>query len=380
MDLVEVKEGQTRFLVPQQNPDVPFPPGTAAVFYNRRMEINRDATILLTSIIKPSQYLDAMGATGVRGLRIANECNIPVTINDGNIRAAGLIRKNAFFSGLPIEVLNMDVNALLSTRYFHAVDLDPFGTPAPFADAGIRGTGRYLFVTATDTAPLCGAHRKAGIRRYGAHPLNTAYHREVGLRILLGFMVRQAARYDRGVEPLFCFSHEHFVRLHLQLTRGAPSAEKTLSRLGFIMQCPHCANRSEFHGLLPHDQRCDYCHHDMIPVGPLWLGSVSDPRMLTEMAEHAGRMPLGTGPELEKLIRLCREELPVSSFYDYHQLAKSLRVSPPPIAGILEELGLRGFKATRTHYSGTGIRTDAPLAEVYVCLSQKRCIDQEKTQ
>jgi tRNA (guanine26-N2/guanine27-N2)-dimethyltransferase len=372
MDLVEVTEGQTRFFVPLQDPDVPFPPGTAAVFYNRRMELNRDATILLTSMIQPAQYLDAMGATGVRGLRVATECNIPVTINDGNPLAAGLIRKNACLTGLPIEVLNQDVNALLSTRHFHAVDLDPFGTPAPFTDAGIRGTGRYLFVTATDTAPLCGAHRKAGIRRYGAHPLNTEYHREVGLRILLGFIVREAVRYDRGVEPLFCFSHEHFVRLHLRLTRGAPSAEKTLSHLGFIHQCPHCANRSESYGLLPHDHRCEYCHQDMTPVGPLWLGAISDPGTLAAMQENVGKIPLGTGPELEKLIGICREELPVSSFYDYHQLAKSLKVSPPPIAAVLEELGLRGFTATRTHYSGTGIRTDAPLAEVFASISRRQ--------
>jgi tRNA (guanine26-N2/guanine27-N2)-dimethyltransferase len=372
MDLVEVTEGQTRFFVPRQDPGVPFPPGTAAVFYNRRMELNRDGTILLTSIIRPSQYLDAMGGTGVRGLRIASECNIPVTINDVNPHAAELIRKNACHTGLPVEVLSQDVNALLSTRHFHAVDLDPFGTPAPFADAGIRGTGRYLFVTATDTAPLCGAHRKAGIRRYSAHPLNTEYHREVGLRILLGFMVRQAARYDRGVAPLFCFSHEHFVRLHLRLTRGAPSAEKTLSRLGFVMQCPHCPNRSELPGLLPHNQRCEYCHHDMIPVGPLWLGAISEPATLAGMQEHVGRMPMGTGPELEKLLVLCRAELPVSSFYDYHQLAKLLKISPPPIAAVMEELEIRGFQATRTHYSGTGVRTDAPMSEVFTSINGRR--------
>lgn len=368
MDLVLVREGLTQFFVPRQDPDASFPPGSAPVFYNDRMELNRDATVLLTSLIRPSQYLDAMGASGVRGLRIANECRIPVTINDVNPDAVGLIRKNAACLDLPVEVLNMDVNALLSTRHFHAVDLDPFGTPAPFADAGIRGTGRYLFVTATDTAPLCGAHRKAGIRRYDAHPLNTPYHREVGLRVLLGFMVRQAARYDRGVEPLFCFSHEHFARLHLRLIRGAPAAERSLSRLGYVMQCSHCPNRNEQSGLLPHDQSCGYCGNAMIPVGPLWLGAISEPSIISGMQEAIGTMSLGSAPELARLLSVCNGELATSSFYDYHVLAKLLKTSPPPLPAVLEALERRGFQATRTHYLGTGIRTDAPLTEIYASI------------
>jgi tRNA (guanine26-N2/guanine27-N2)-dimethyltransferase len=82
MDLTEAKEGKTTILVPVQDTDGQFPPGTAPVFFNRRMEINRDATILLLSVLNPSDYVDAMGATGIRGLRVANETGVPTTIND----------------------------------------------------------------------------------------------------------------------------------------------------------------------------------------------------------------------------------------------------------------------------------------------------------
>jgi tRNA (guanine26-N2/guanine27-N2)-dimethyltransferase len=90
------------------------------------------------------------------------------------------------------------------------------------------------------------------------------------------------------------------------------------------------------------------------------------------MQEHIGKMPLGTGPELEKLLMLCGEELPVSSFYDYHQLAKMVKVSPPPITAVLEELERRGFRASRTHYLGTGVRTEAPLAEIFASINRRR--------
>ena len=60
MELIEATEGKTAFFIPAQDATTQFPPGTAPVFFNRRMELNRDATILLLSI-QPSEYLDAMG-------------------------------------------------------------------------------------------------------------------------------------------------------------------------------------------------------------------------------------------------------------------------------------------------------------------------------
>ena len=277
MDLTEVREGTTSVLVPVQDATSQFPPGSVPIFFNRRMELNRDVTVLLLSFLKPSDYLDAMGATGIRGLRVAGECGIPVTICDRDPTAIGLITQNKNHTGLPVTIIERDVNALLSEQSFDAVDLDPFGTPAMFIDAAVRGCRRFLFVTATDTAPLCGAHLKAGIRRYGAVPMNTEYHSEVGLRVLLGFVVRETVKYDRGIEPLFCYAREHFTRLHLRLLRGAQAADDTLKHMGFIHQCKKCPYREEQPGLLAHDCTCPHCGEPLQPIGPLWLGDSLQP-------------------------------------------------------------------------------------------------------
>ncbi|HNX17993.1 MAG TPA: tRNA (guanine(10)-N(2))-dimethyltransferase [Methanoregula sp.] len=361
MDIIEATEGKTTFLVPVQDDLEQFPPGTAPVFFNRRMEINRDATVLLLSVLKPSDYVDAMGATGVRGLRVANECGIPVTINDKDPEAIPLIRQNAERSGLPVTVTCRDACSLLFEQSFDAVDLDPFGTPAPFIDAGIRGSRRFLLVTATDTAPLCGAHLRAGIRRYFALPKNTDYHGEVGLRILLGFVVRETVKYDRGIEPLFCFAREHFVRLNLRLTRGPKAADRTIAQIGFVMQCPSCAYREEHPGMIPAPATCPHCKKPLDPIGPLYLGKLFNDEVLGEMQEKLAETDLGTKKELAKLLAVCREELPVSSHYDYHRLAQSLSTSPPQIETVIERLRLAGYAASRTQFSGTGIKTDAPL-------------------
>ena len=361
MDLIEVKEGQTAFFVPVQDESHPFPPKSTPIFFNPRMELSRDATVLLVTLLKPRHYLDAMGATGVRGLRVANECGTPVTINDRSREAADLIEKNRSRANLPLEVTCKDVNVLLSDRRFDAVDVDPFGSPAFFLDAAARSAWRYLFVTATDTAPLCGAHLRAGMRRYAAVPRNTEYHQEVGLRILLGFVARETVKYDRGIEPVYSFAREHFVRLHLRLQNGASAADRTVDRLGYVLQCPDCPCREEVSGLLPEQRKCGNCGKELRPIGPLWLGRISDAEILAEMHNLIGSMPLGKARALDTLLTLCMEELETASFYDYHALSKFWGVSPPPIGRVLERLREEGFRATRTHFSGTGIKTDAPL-------------------
>ena len=361
MDLIEAQEGTTSFLVPVQDDRAQFPPGSAPIFFNRRMHLNRDITVLLLPLLEPSDYLDAMGATGIRGLRVANECGIPVTISDRDPVAIDLISRNVERSGLPVTVIQRDVNALLSEQSFDAVDLDPFGTPAPFIDAGVKGTRRFLFVTATDTAPLCGAHLKAGIRRYNAMPMNTDYHSEVGLRILLGFVVRATARYDRGIEPLFCYAREHFFRLHTRLLRGTNAADDSLARLGFVHQCRRCPYREEERAMFPSTLTCPHCGEKLQPVGPLWLGSLHSGNILADMQERLITTEPGSAKEITKLLDICSGELPTSSHYDYHVLAKRLGCSPPNIAVVLDRICEAGYPATRTHFSGYGIKTEAPV-------------------
>lgn len=369
MERLPVTEGKTTFFAPVQDEGAAFPPGSAPIFYNRKMEANRDGTVLFLAAVRPSDYLDAMGATGVRGLRVAHETGIAVTINDIDPSAAAEIRANAGRIEGAIEVTCQDANALMSTRRFDAVDLDPFGTPAPFVDASCRSAKRYLFVTATDTAPLCGAHLKAGMRRYFARPMNTEYHGEVGLRILLGFVAREMIKYDRGIEPLFCFAHEHFVRLHLRTRPRVKNADQALDRIGYVMQCTGCFYREERAGLLSESGVCPCCGTALRPIGPLWLGAVNDQETLLAMEALLPEMALGTASYLGRLLPVLRDELPTSTFYDYHRIAKALRASPPAIDIVLERLRGGGHLATRTHYEGTGIRTDAPLAAIEAAIS-----------
>ena len=363
MNLHEIVEGSTAFYAPVQDENAEFPPGSAPVFYNTRMEFNRDMTVLLLSVLRPREYLDSMAATGVRGLRVANETHTPVVINDFNPQAVATIRKNAENFDEKIEVTCEDVNLLLSARRFDTVDLDPFGTPMPFLDAAARSAKQYLFVTATDTAPLCGAHFKAGLRRYFATPMNTEYHAEVGLRMMMGAIARELVKYDRGMEPVLSFASAHFYRSHVKIIPKVPAADDTVMQMGFIHQCPECQYRSEEHGtLLPHEEICPCCGARTVPMGPLWMGKLSDKDVISSMLENLPSMQFGTKRKMEKSLSMLHDEPDTCFFYDYHAICKALKVSPPAMDEFLEMVRDAGFEAARTHFCGTGVKTTAPLS------------------
>jgi len=357
-----VTEGSTTFETPVQDESTAFPPGTAPVFFNTKVEFNRDMTILLLACLPMEDYLDAMAATGVRGLRVAHETGTPSIINDRDPAAVAIIEENAKAIGGNIRVTCDDVNRLMCTERFDAIDLDPFGTPAPFLDAASRAAKRYLFVTATDTAPLCGAHLKAGMRRYFATPKNTEYHAEVGLRMMMGAMAKELVKYDRGMEPILSFAKNHYFRSHVRILGRVTAAEATMDQIGFVMQCPKCFYRAEQKGsLLPHSNTCPCCGAETEAIGPLWMGQLQNKGIVTALLEKLPTMRFGTAKQMDKLLRQLLAEPETCTFYDYHVISRNLRVSPPAMDDMITGLKNLGYATSRTHFAVTGIKTTAPL-------------------
>lgn len=365
MEYRQVTEGSTTFKAPVQDENTTFPPGTAPVFYNKKMEFNRDMTVLLLAQLNPGQYLDAMAATGVRGLRVAHETGIPVVINDRDLAAVAMIEENATAIGGDIRVTCDDATRIMCTERFDAIDLDPFGTPAPFLDAASRSAKHFLFVTATDTAPLCGAHLKAGIRRYFATPKNTEYHAEVGLRMMMGAMAKELVKYDRGMEPILSFARNHYFRSHVRVLGRVTAAEATMDQIGFVMQCQKCLYRTEQKGsLLPKFQTCPCCGAETEAVGPLWMGPLQNKEVVSSLLDRLPSMQFGTAKQMDKLLRQLLKEPETCTFYDYHVISRNLRVSPPAMNEMIAGLNNLGYYTVRTHFAVTGIKTLAPLTVV----------------
>ena len=338
------------------------------VFYNPRMEMNRDIGVAcLACLPAVTSYVDAMAASGIRGIRVKKEVprEIAVTVNDWDAGAAELIRRNAARNGVAVDASNRGANTLLSSTRFDFVDLDPFGTPAPYVDAACRSAKVALGITATDTAPLCGAHLLAGMRRYAARPLKTPYYPEVGLRVLMGMVAREQAKYDRAVRPLLCYVAQHYVRLVLEVRHGVAPADRMVRQLGFLRHCPTC----HYHGLTPGlvavlPDRCPACGGKASVGGPLWLGPTKDDRYVDAVIGAASAGPFGSKERALRLLDVVRSEIDVPLYYDQHILCRDTRATPTAIGVLLDALRGQGFRASRTHCSGTGFKTDAPIGEV----------------
>jgi tRNA (guanine26-N2/guanine27-N2)-dimethyltransferase len=376
-----VVEGQTPVLVPQLDVDASYPPSSAAVFYNPTMEFGRDINVAcmqtLADIMSKSfviTYLDALSASGIRGLRVANEAQLEVTLNDYNDAAYQLIKRNVKRLQLSTRVKHSDANALMSEERFGVVDIDPFGSPAPFIDAACRSALKMICVTATDTAPLSGAHFNAGVRRYGALPLNTEYHAETGIRILIGKIVRECVKYDKSAFPVLAHATQHYYRVYLRIERGARLADACLSSLGFVFHCFRCGHRHVVPGLAPMQHCvCASCANELAVAGPLWLGALHDISFCKTVLKNLENGVFGTKKQACKTITLCLNELNVVTFFDYHKLLKQLNCSPVPINTLVNGLRSIGYQASRTHFSGTSVKTDANVATLKAVLLDLSC-------
>ncbi|MBA5942684.1 MAG: tRNA (guanine(10)-N(2))-dimethyltransferase [Methanophagales archaeon] len=373
----QITEGTTRLVVPQQL--------NRSIFYNPRMELCRDIDIAsiaafissLPSHPLPLTYIDALAGTGARGVRLANEVrfnlSLQVDINDRSTPAYELINQNIALNKVEDRAVahNKNAKVMLLQKRYDIVDIDPFGSPVPFLDAACQSVKHALLVTATDTAPLCGAHT-GGLRNYSAQPLNTEYHAEIGTRILLGAVTRELARYDKAIQPLLSYASEHFIRLIVRIEKGAKKADDSIRSLGFIAHCFSCGNRFAFSYTDMLEMRlrniCELCGSKMRLTGPLYICAIKDTAFSEEVYNELSERSSGKREEAMKIVHTCSRELDIPFFYEYHALCKSLKVHPPPIISIIEALHSNGFLATRTHFSYTGIKTDARIDEIKSCL------------
>ena len=340
-----------------------------SVFYNPRQELNRDLTVATLRAFRDREpraehYLDAMTASGVRGIRAAAD-GWTVTCCDRDPEAVELARANVDRNGLEADVRRADANALMHGSVFDVIDLDPFGTPMPFADAAFANCRNLVCVTATDTAPLCGAHLASGIRSYSAVPRNTDYHPEMGVRILLSALVRSAARHDVGVSPLLTHAESHYVRTYLELDRKPTAADAALGELGHLHHCEDCLAREVDPGLIADPPgRCPSCGGErLLSAGPVYLGSVRDRAFV---ADVRGRLTeeFATADRATALLETIEGELDTPTHYDQHRLCKHWGLSANAMDEFLADLRAVGHAASRSHYGGTTFKTDADVGEI----------------
>ena len=379
IQLEEVMEGAGKFIVP-------LPPNTKGpakrsgdIFYNPSMQFDRDMSIIVMSSLlsglsrQNPMVLDALCASGIRGLRYSIEIPIMVpesspsiTLNDVSPEAVHVANKNALLNCQDVTITNEKAQAIMHRERFDVIDIDPYGSAVPFLDAGINGTrhGGILAFTATDTAVACGTYGRTCKRRYQAAGLKNHLCHETGLRIMMGHAVRRAAENDIAIHPLLCYYSDHYFRIYARIDRSRHSASKQLEKISFGVY-----HRDTGEVELLKGEPCT-----SLPVtknsqtfGPFWSGRLLDDNALeriTVFSQHRHVSSMRNAERILKLIKLWNEEARMPPFfYETADVGRRMAKSSPTISAILNGLRDSGHIASRTHFTPTGIKTDATSGE-----------------
>jgi len=349
-----------------------------SVFYNAKMSLNRDLAILFASSHFPGyrqlRVCDPMTGSGVRAVRYVLETPNVLSVlasdtESGTVEAA---QATARLNGAEknIGVVESDANVLLANHVnerFDLVDLDPFGSPAPFFENALRATldGGVIAATATDMGPLTGARTSACVRKYGIRPVRSEFEKEMAVRILAACICMTAGRLKLGVEIAFSHASDHYARIYARVSKGTDMANLSMRSLGLVEYCPGCLRRVVRDKLESIQTWCEDCSGKTRIGGPVWLGPIWDEPTVKHMIERTPLLQSSRMSEVQTILTCISEEQSAPAFhYTTSAFSRRLFLKPPAVSRALNALQAAGFAATRTHFNPTGFRTDAPCKEI----------------
>eukprot|EP01119_Soliformovum_irregulare_P012631 TRINITY_DN3292_c1_g2_i1.p1 TRINITY_DN3292_c1_g2~~TRINITY_DN3292_c1_g2_i1.p1 ORF type:complete len:579 (-),score=156.90 TRINITY_DN3292_c1_g2_i1:37-1773(-) len=401
-----ITEGKATVLWPKGN----------QVFYNPVQEVNRDlsiATIKLyqeqikieqeqakskkkrgsTTETDPSKLkiLEALSATGLRSIRYAKEIpNVTITANDIDQRAVQTIQRNVDYNfqddplkdSIKVSHSDASLHMLQNQNTYDVVDIDPFGTAAPFLDSAVQSAteGGLLCITCTDLAVLAGNHPEACMAKYGATPIPSApYCHEMALRIVLASIQAHANRHKRYVQPLMSFHIDFYVRIFLRVRTSALETKRGAVNLSSLYQCVKCdsfwiqplmkemaypkGGGFKFTPAVvtvPH--RCVHCQSPLKIAGPFWNGPLFDKewteKTKSHFEEHA--QLYNQSKKILGLVHSAISELNVPLCYSPSSICNTLHLSVPPLINLRSALKRLGWESSGTHTNPSGLKTNAP--------------------
>ncbi|KAB5523866.1 S-adenosyl-L-methionine-dependent methyltransferase [Coniochaeta sp. 2T2.1] len=330
------------------------------------------------------KILDALSATGLRAIRYSQE--IPfvtsVTSNDLLAEAVESIKLNVEHNKLQdkVNVSHDDAIAHMYTiaaqemrrqnasrhadpaksNRYDVVDLDPYGSAAPFLDSAIqsvRDDGGLLCVTCTDSGVWASnGYPEKAYSLYGGIPLKGGQHsHEVGLRLILHAIESSAARYGLAMEPLLSLSIDFYVRVFVRIRKSPASVKFQAGKSMIAYNCDNgcgswatqllgknkCAPNKKGGGTFykhviasgpPCDKNCEYCGSTMHIAGPMYGGRLHSPdfvqRVLKEVSQ-APRSVYGTIDRVEGMLQTALEEyLPTPEEEEADKALKRIESEP----------------------------------------------------
>ena len=329
--MIEHQEGKANFKANLSGKNK-GPGKVKGVFYNPAMQFSRDLNVeFAKKIAFKGLFLDGMAASGVRGIRLVLECGFDVDFCDTSKLAVETIRSNLKLNNLDLKVFHGDVQDQVKEKKYDWIDIDPFGTPAPYLEAVIENVtnGGILGIAATDTAVLCGAKPSICFKRYGSYSMKRVAAKEVGIRILLGKIQTLAKQHKRSIEPLLSYSEGHHLRVFLKITKEKNIQLRWLDYDMRVLDTEASAT-----------------------AGPIWIEKIINSDLVPDNCEG----------QLGKFFEILKKEANgPPGLFDINDIARDAQIGQTPKkVKIIECLEKEGFFASSSVFSPLGIKTNAP--------------------
>lgn len=350
------------------------------------------------------RILEALSASGLRALRYGHEISqvSRVVANDLSPDAVASINRLAQYNGLDHIVKGHQGDAV---RYmgsvpdkdrFHVVDLDPYGTAAPFLENAILALQDHgiLMVTCTDAGVLAGnGYPEKCFALYGGSNFGNTFMRleanhEAGLRLMLATIAQTAARHKRTVEPLLSLSIDYYFRVFVRVSTSPAQVKNLAASTMLVYHCVGCGHAVEQRmgrvaasGNRHQTPRmscitADHCHicggvHHV--AGPMWGGPLHSKDFIDavlEVNDEALPEIYATRDRITGMLTLARHELETPFYISLGQLPSLLKTSTIPISAFANALGSLGHRTSLTHAKPNSIKTDAPWEDVLLVLAR----------
>lgn len=343
------------------------------------------------------RILEGLSATGLRAVRYGHE--VPgvakVVANDLLPEAVKSINRSAEYNGLAETVVGHQGDAikymglLPDAERFHVVDLDPYGTAAPFIDSAVQLVRDHglLMVTCTDAGVLAGnGYPEKCFALYGGNnlgntPMGLELNHEAGIRLILGTIASAAARYKKAIEPVLSLSIDYYFRVFVRVTTRPLEVKNLASLTMLAYHCVGCGqtieqrlgrvcDKKKFQtpriAQIP-GEHCQYCERPFHLAGPMWGGALHDPEFINdvlEINENASNEVYGTRERIKGMLTLARHELQVPFYFNLNQLTSFMRAPPISIDEFARAVGNLGHEVLLTHAKKNCVKTTAPWENV----------------
>ncbi|KIJ68912.1 hypothetical protein HYDPIDRAFT_178862 [Hydnomerulius pinastri MD-312] len=370
--------------------------------------------------------LEALSATGLRSIRYAKEIPLVrfVIANDLLPSATAAMKRNVDLNGLGPSVpesegpststsepvrestkpslgkVRINEGDACALMYNHrtektrvdVVDLDPYGTAAPFIDPAVQciNDGGLLCVTCTDLSVLATTnYSEKCFSNYGGIPLKAEYCHEAALRLVLNTISTSASRYGRYIEPLLSLSVDFYVRIFVRVHTGPAEVKKAASKTSTFYVCSGCQSHhaqpllkalpkvhektgqtdwkfktSAGPPVAPECAECGFVHH---VAGPMWSGPLHDAAFVSKVLEHLDKNAdkYGTSTRMKGMLTVAQEELDVPFYFTPARVAGTFHCSTPALDDVASALLNAGHQISRSHAAPGSLKTTASREEIH---------------